>query len=52
MEQVKLYDTTLRDGLGTPGLSLSVDERLKVAQALDQLGVHVIEAGFPTSNPK
>jgi 2-isopropylmalate synthase len=52
MEQVKLYDTTLRDGLGTPGLSLSVDERLKVARALDELGVHVIEAGFPTSNPK
>ncbi|HEU5142916.1 MAG TPA: citramalate synthase [Solirubrobacterales bacterium] len=52
MEQVKLYDTTLRDGLGTPGLSLSVEERLKVAQALDRLGVHFIEAGFPSSNPK
>jgi 2-isopropylmalate synthase len=52
MEQVKLYDTTLRDGLGTPGLSLSVEERLKVAEALDRLGVHTIEAGFPTSNPK
>jgi len=52
MEQVKLYDTTLRDGMGTPGLSLSVDERLKVAQALDRLGIHFIEAGFPSSNPK
>jgi len=52
MEQVKLYDTTLRDGLGTPGLSLSVDERLKLAQALDRLGVQTIEAGFPTSNPR
>jgi 2-isopropylmalate synthase len=52
MEQVKLYDTTLRDGMGTPGLSLSVEERLKVAEALDRLGVAVIEAGFPTSNPK
>jgi 2-isopropylmalate synthase len=52
MEQVKLYDTTLRDGMGTPGLSLSVDEKLKVAAALDRLGVAVIEAGFPTSNPK
>jgi 2-isopropylmalate synthase len=52
MEQVKLYDTTLRDGLGTPGLSLSVEERLKVAQALDRLGVHFVEAGFPSSNPK
>src|SRR6187549_2994670 len=52
MRQVRLYDTTLRDGLGTPGLSLSVEERLKVAQALDRLGVHFIEAGFPSSNPK
>jgi 2-isopropylmalate synthase len=52
MEQVKLYDTTLRDGMGTPGLSLSVEERLKVAQALDRLGIHFVEAGFPSSNPK
>jgi 2-isopropylmalate synthase len=52
MEQVKLYDTTLRDGMGTPGMSLSVGEKLKVVHALDQLGVHFIEAGFPSSNPK
>jgi 2-isopropylmalate synthase len=52
MEQVKLYDTTLRDGMGGPGMSLSVGEKLKVATALDQLGVHFIEAGFPSSNPK
>ncbi len=52
MEQVKLYDTTLRDGMGTPGLSLSVEDRLKVAQALDRLGVHFVEAGFPSSNPR
>jgi 2-isopropylmalate synthase len=52
MEQVKLYDTTLRDGMGTPGLSLSVEERLKVAEALDRLGIGFIEAGFPSSNPK
>jgi len=52
MEQVKLYDTTLRDGMGGRGMSLSVGEKLKVAQALDTLGVHFIEAGFPSSNPK
>jgi 2-isopropylmalate synthase len=52
MEQVKLYDTTLRDGMGGPGMSLSVGEKLKVAAALDRLGVHFIEAGFPSSNPK
>jgi 2-isopropylmalate synthase len=52
MEQVKLYDTTLRDGMGSPGMSLSVEEKLKVVAALDALGIHFIEAGFPSSNPK
>jgi 2-isopropylmalate synthase len=52
MEQVKLYDTILRDGMGGQGMSLSVGEKLKVVQALDDLGVHFIEAGFPSSNPK
>jgi 2-isopropylmalate synthase len=52
MEQVKLYDTTLRDGMGGPGMSLSVGEKLKVVKALDELGAHFIEAGFPSSNPK
>jgi 2-isopropylmalate synthase len=52
MEQVKLYDTTLRDGMGGPGMSLSAEEKVKVATALDELGVHFIEAGFPSSNPK
>jgi len=52
MEQVKLYDTTLRDGMGGPGMSLSVGEKLKVVRALDKLGIQLIEAGFPSSNPK
>jgi 2-isopropylmalate synthase len=52
MEQVRLYDTTLRDGMGGQGMSLSVGEKLKVVHALDALGVHFIEAGFPSSNPK
>jgi 2-isopropylmalate synthase len=52
MEQVKLYDTTLRDGMGGPGMSLSVGEKLKVVRALDELGAQTIEAGFPSSNPK
>jgi 2-isopropylmalate synthase len=52
MEQVKLYDTTLRDGMGGPGMSLSVGEKLKVVTALDELGVQFVEAGFPSSNPK
>jgi 2-isopropylmalate synthase len=52
MEQVKLYDTTLRDGMGGRGMSLSVGEKLNVVRALDALGVHFVEAGFPSSNPK
>src|SRR6476619_6047361 len=52
MEQVKLYDTTLRDGMGGHGMSLSVGEKLKVVEALDRLGIHFVEAGFPSSNPK
>ena len=50
--QVQLYDTTLRDGMQGEGMSLSAEEKLRVAHALDGLGVHLIEAGFPSSNPK
>ena len=50
--QVKLYDTTLRDGMQGEGMSLSAGEKLRVAHALDGLGVQLIEAGFPSSNPK
>lgn len=49
---VELYDTTLRDGMQGQGMSLSVEEKVRVAHALDDLGVHFIEAGFPSSNPK
>ena len=52
MEQVKLYDTTLRDGMQGPGMSLSAREKVRVVRALDELGVQLIEAGFPSSNPK
>jgi 2-isopropylmalate synthase len=49
---IELYDATLRDGMQGEGMSLSAQERLRIAQRLDELGVHVIEAGFPASNPK
>lgn len=52
MEQVKLYDTTLRDGMQGQGMSLSAAEKVRVVHALDRLGIHLIEAGFPASNPK
>lgn len=52
MTAVKLYDTTLRDGMQGHGMSLSAAEKVRVVHALDQLGVQFIEAGFPASNPK
>ncbi len=52
MQKVKLYDTTLRDGMQGSGMSLSAREKLRVIRALDALGVQFIEAGFPSSNPK
>ncbi len=50
--QIYLYDTTLRDGAQREGLSLSCEDKLKIARALDELGVHYIEGGWPGSNPK
>lgn len=52
MGQVFLYDTTLRDGTQGEGVSLSVEDKLKLAKKLDELGVHYIEGGWPGSNPK
>ena len=50
--QIRLYDTTLRDGMQGEGISLSAAEKVSVARRLDELGIHFIEAGFPSSNPK
>lgn len=50
--KVQLYDTTLRDGTQAEGFNLSVDDKLKVLGALDKLGVHYIEGGWPGSNPR
>ncbi|MCA9857642.1 MAG: citramalate synthase, partial [Dehalococcoidia bacterium] len=47
-----LYDTTLRDGLGMEGLSLSLEDKLLIVQKLDELGIDYIEGGYPGSNPK
>ena len=52
MADVKLYDTTLRDGTQMEGISLSVDDKLRIAERLDELGVDYIEGGWPGSNPK
>ncbi|NTW96989.1 MAG: citramalate synthase, partial [Oscillochloris sp.] len=50
--RIFLYDTTLRDGTQREGLSLSAEDKLKIAHMLDELGVHYIEGGWPGSNPK
>jgi 2-isopropylmalate synthase len=49
---VQLYDTTLRDGMQGEGMSLSASEKLRVVRRLDGLGIDVVEAGMPASNPK
>ena len=52
MDQAALYDTTLRDGAQMEGISLSVEDKLRITAKLDDLGVHFIEGGWPGSNPK
>ncbi|HZO36907.1 MAG TPA: citramalate synthase [Solirubrobacteraceae bacterium] len=52
MTTIQLYDATLRDGMQGEGMALTAAEKVRVAHKLDELGVHMIEAGFPSSNPK
>jgi 2-isopropylmalate synthase len=52
MEEVKIYDTTLRDGMQAEGVSFSLEDKLAIARHLDEFGVDYIEGGFPLSNPK
>jgi 2-isopropylmalate synthase len=47
-----LYDTTLRDGTQRPGVTLSVEDKIRVARRMDSLGVHYLEGGWPGANPK
>jgi 2-isopropylmalate synthase len=50
-DRVVIFDTTLRDGEQSPGAALNVSEKVEIAHALEELGVDVIEAGFPISSP-
>jgi len=52
MREIKIYDTTLRDGSQGEGISFSVMDKVKIAKKLDEFGVHYIEGGWPGSNPK
>jgi 2-isopropylmalate synthase len=50
--EIQLYDTTLRDGTQQEGISLSVEDKIKITLKLDELGIHYVEGGWPGSNPK
>jgi len=52
MEKIKLYDTTLRDGMQAEGVSFSLEDKLSIAGRLDELGLDYIEGGYAASNPK
>lgn len=52
MKRIEIYDTTLRDGAQTEGISYSVSDKIEIAKRLDDFGIHYIEGGWPYSNPK
>lgn len=52
MSQIQLYDTTLRDGTQAEDVSLLVEDKIRIAHKLDEMGIHYIEGGWPGSNPK
>jgi len=52
MHRIELYDTTLRDGAQSEDIAFSVEDKLRITEKLDELGIHYIEGGWPGSNPK
>ncbi|MFQ5950383.1 MAG: citramalate synthase, partial [Nitrospiria bacterium] len=52
MQHIEIYDTTLRDGAQSEDVSFSVEDKLRIAEKLDALGLHYIEGGWPGANPK
>lgn len=52
MRKIEIYDTTLRDGAQSEDISFSVEDKLRITEKLDELGVHYIEGGWPGSNPR
>ncbi len=52
MAKVEIYDTTLRDGAQTEDVSFSVEDKLRITEKLDELGIQYIEGGWPGANPK
>jgi 2-isopropylmalate synthase len=52
MRRIEIYDTTLRDGAQTEGISFSVEDKIRISEKLAELGIHYIEGGWPGSNPR
>ena len=52
MKTIKIYDTTLRDGSQSEDVSFTVEDKIRIAHKLDELGISYIEGGWPGSNPK
>jgi 2-isopropylmalate synthase len=52
MKKIEIYDTTLRDGAQAEDISFSVEDKLRITEKLDELGVHYIEGGYPGANPR
>src|SRR5471032_3340041 len=50
-DRIIIFDTTLRDGEQSPGFSMNINEKIRMAEALAALGVDVLEAGFPAASP-
>ena len=50
-DKVYIFDTTMRDGEQSPGASMSVEEKIQISRVFDEMGIDIIEAGFPISSP-
>ena len=50
-DRVYIFDTTMRDGEQSPGASMSLEEKIQIARVFDELGIDIIEAGFPIASP-
>ena len=50
-EKLYIFDTTMRDGEQSPGASMSVEEKIEISRVLDEMGIDIIEAGFPIVSP-
>ncbi len=51
MDRIHIFDTTLRDGEQSPGFSMNREEKLRLAHQIEELGVDIVEAGFPIASP-